>query len=654
MKLDDSVRALVQGVVAAPQSFDPEGWMALVAAAPTPEMVASLRALKAELAEAFDDGLGRSPAPASRLEALRAELNRRGVTGFIVPRADEHQNEYTPRCAQRLRWITGFSGSAGAAVVRLDKAAVFVDGRYTLQAAAEVDANLFETRHLVDEPPSEWIARNFKKGERLAYDPWLHGSDEVATLLKACETAGASLVAVDDDPIDAVWRERAPSPISRVRVHAEHLTGKTSAAKLGEIGKILRDKACAATVLSNCDSVAWLLNIRGEDLPSTPFTLAYATVFADERVDLFIDARKLTSEVRAHFPKCVTVRPYADVGRAMEELGKSGGTVMIDQALTPAAIADRLQKGGAKLNRDGDPVLLPKAQKNEVEIQGARDAHVRDAAAMAGFLFWLSQRAPTGELDELTASAELLATRRRDQRFRDESFEAISGAGPNGAIVHYRSSPKTNRKLENPSIYLIDSGGQYEDGTTDVTRTVAIGTPTPEQRERFTRVLKGHIAIATARFPVGTTGSQLDALARLPLWEVGLDYDHGTGHGVGSYLSVHEGPQRISKVPNRIALKPGMIVSNEPGYYKANAYGIRIETLVVVTAQPKKPGEERDMLGFETLTLVPIDTTLVEPRLLSESERAYLNAYHARVRTVVTPLVEADVGAWLAKVTAPI
>ncbi len=648
--MDASVRALVQGVVAAPPSFDPEGWMALVPGGPSAE----LRALKAEVEKTFDDGLGVSPAPASRIEALRAELTRREVTGFIVPRADEHQNEYTPRCAQRLRWITGFSGSAGAAVVRLDKAAVFVDGRYTLQAAAEVDPKLFETRHLVDQPPSEWVTQSFKKGERLAYDPWLHGSDEVAALAKACESVGATLVALDDDPIDAVWRERAPAPLSRVRVHGEQLSGKASSTKIAELAKTLRDKGCTATVLSNCDSVAWLLNIRGEDLPSTPFTLAYATVFADERVDLFIDERKLTPEVRGHFPKAVTVRPYRDAAKAMDELGKSGGTVMIDQALTPAAIVDRLSKGGAKLNRDGDPVLLPKAQKNAVEIQGARDAHVRDAAAMARFLFWLSQRAPKGELDELTASAELLATRLRDKRFRDESFEAISGAGPNGAIVHYRSSPKTNRKLENPSIYLIDSGGQYDDGTTDVTRTVAVGVPTAEQRERFTRVLKGHIAIATARFPVGTTGSQLDALARMPLWEVGLDYDHGTGHGVGSYLSVHEGPQRISKVPNRIALKPGMIVSNEPGYYKANAYGIRIETLVVVTPEPKKAGEEREMLGFETLTLVPIDTTLVATDLLSDKERAYLNAYHARVRTVVTPLVEADVGAWLAKVTAPV
>ncbi|MEZ0313939.1 MAG: aminopeptidase P family protein [Myxococcota bacterium] len=654
MKLDPSVRALVQGVVAAPKSFDPDGWMALAAENPSPEMVMALHALKAEVEKSFDDGLEVSPAPASRIEGLRAELARREVTGFIVPRADEHQNEYTPRCAQRLRWITGFSGSAGAAVIRLDKAAVFVDGRYTLQAAAEVDPKLFETRHLVEQPPAEWVTQNFKKGDRLAYDPWLHGSDEVAALAKACETAGATLVAVDDDPIDAVWGERAPAPLSRVRVHAEHLSGKTSAAKIADIGKALRDKGCGATVLSNCDSVAWLLNIRGEDLPSTPFTLAYATVFADERVDLFIDERKLTSEARGHLPKSVTVRPYRDVAKAMDELGKSGGTVMIDQALTPAAIADRLQKSGAKLNRDGDPVLLPKAQKNPIEIQGARDAHIRDAAAMARFLFWLSQRAPTGELDELTASAALLASRRRDKRFRDESFEAISGAGPNGAIVHYRSTAKTNRNLENPSVYLIDSGGQYEDGTTDVTRTVAIGTPTAEQRDRFTRVLKGHIAIATARFPVGTTGSQLDALARMPLWEVGLDYDHGTGHGVGSYLSVHEGPQRISKVPNRIALKPGMIVSNEPGYYKANAYGIRIETLVVVTPQPKKAGEERDMLGFETLTLVPIDTTLVEPALLTDKERVYLNEYHARVRNVVTPLVEADVAAWLSKVTAAV
>jgi Xaa-Pro aminopeptidase len=459
---------------------------------------------------------------------------------------------------------------------------------------------------------------------------------------------------MDDDPIDAVWPGRAPAPISRVRVQGEALAGKSSTAKIAEIARALRDEGCGAAVLSSPDSIAWLLNVRGEDLPSTPFTLAFATVLADDRVDLFIDARKLTAEVRRHLPSTVRVRPHGELSSAIDELAKASVTVMVDQHLTPSAIVERLRRGGAKLNRDGDPVMLPKAQKNTVEIQGARNAHVRDAAAMARFLCWLARRAPSGELDELTAAAELLACRKRDPRFRDESFEAISGAGPNGAIVHYRPTPKTNRRIENPSIYLIDSGGQYEDGTTDVTRAVAIGTPTAEQRDRFTRVLRGHIAIATARFPVGTTGSQLDSLARQPLWEIGLDYDHGTGHGVGSYLSVHEGPQRISKVPNRVALKAGMIVSNEPGYYKTNAYGIRIEALVVVTPAPKRDGEEREMLGFETLTLVPIDRALVDVGMLTTAERNWLNAYHARVRATVTPLVEPDVAAWLAQATEPV
>ena len=648
-----TLNSLVAGVVAAPQSHDPDSWMQLVGADLTEQRKAELRALEAETRRTFDDGLETVPAPAARLDAVRREMMKRDLDGFIVPRADEQQNEYVPRAGQRLRWLTGFSGSAGAAYVGKESAAVFVDGRYTTQVSQEVNLELFTHRHLVDQPVTEWITTTAKKGERIGYDPWLHTSDDVAQLHKACETIGATLVACDSNVLDAVWTNRAPAPITPVRVHGIERAGKSSDEKRAELAKLLQARACDATVLSAADSIAWLLNVRGGDLPSTPFTLGFAIALADGSVDLFIDERKLTDKVREHL-KGVRVHGLGDLASGLRGLGAK--RVMIDPALTPYAIIQILEKADAKLSRDGDPVQLPKAQKNAVEITGARNAHLRDAVAMTHFLAWLDHHAPDGSLDELTVTAKLREFRARDALFRDDSFETISGSGPNGAIVHYRSTPRTNRKLDNPSIFLLDSGGQYEDGTTDITRVIPIGTPTDEQKDRFTRVLKGHIAIATARFPLGTTGSQLDVLARMPLWSIGCDYDHGTGHGVGSYLSVHEGPQRISKMPNRIALKPGMIVSNEPGYYKVGAYGIRIETLVLVKLDDKRPTDEREMLHFETFTLVPIDTRLVEPRMLTDHERNWLNAYHARVRESVRPLIAAnhEVAAWLDRATEPV
>lgn len=649
-----SLKALVAGVVAAPQSHDPLGWMTLVAEAPSTTLIAELQALENETRRKFDDGLETIPTPPSRLDAARREMLKRDLDGFVVPRADEQQNEYVPRAGQRLRWLTGFSGSAGAAYIGKDNAAVFVDGRYTTQVAQEVNLELFTHRHLVDQPVTEWISSTAKQGDRIGYDPWLHTSDEVAQLQKACETQGATLVACDSNVIDAVWLDRAPAPLTPVRVHSLERAGKSSEDKRNELAKLLQARGCDATVLSAADSVAWLLNVRGGDLPSTPFTLAYAVALADASVDLYIDERKLTPKVREHLGHNVRVHSLMDLGSGLRGLGAK--RVMIDPASTPYAIIQQLDQAQAKLSRDGDPIQLPKAQKNAVEITGARQAHLRDAVAMVHFLAWLDANAPHGQLDELTVSAKLRDFRARDELFRDESFETISGAGPNGAIVHYRSTPRTNRKLENPSIFLLDSGGQYEDGTTDITRVIPVGKPTTEQKDRFTRVLKGHISIATARFPLGTTGSQLDILARMPLWAIGCDYDHGTGHGVGSYLSVHEGPQRISKMPNRIALKPGMIVSNEPGYYKVGAYGIRIETLVLVREDEKRPTDEREMLHFETLTLVPIDTRLVDAAMLTDHERNWLNAYHARVRESVRPLIAAnhEVAAWLDRATEPV
>ncbi|MBC7794685.1 MAG: aminopeptidase P family protein [Clostridia bacterium] len=648
----DALKALVAGVVAAPEGFERDGWMRLVSAETSAKLVAELRALASETRKRFDDGLETVPAPPLRLDAVRLELAKRDLDAFIVPRADEQQNEYVPRAGQRLRWLTGFSGSAGTAMVSKDKATVFVDGRYTAQVTQEVNLESFTYRHLVDQPLTEWITSMHQEGDRIGYDPWLHTSDDVMLLNKACDTIGATLVACDSNVIDAVWLNRAPAPISPVRIHGEERAGKSSLEKRLELGKLLSARACDATVLSAADSIAWLLNVRGGDLPSTPFTLGYAIALADSSVDLYIDTRKLTPPVRDHLGSGVRVHPLIDLNDGLKALENK--RVMIDPALTPYAIVRTLENAKARLSRDGDPVQLPKAQKNLVEVNGARAAHLRDAVAMVHFLAWLDTEAPKGVLDELSVSAKLREFRQRDSLFRDESFETIAGAGPNGAIVHYRSTPRTNRKLENPSIFLCDSGGQYEDGTTDITRVIAIGRPTDEQKDRFTRVLKGHIAIATARFPIGTTGSQLDTLARQPLWAIGLDFDHGTGHGVGSYLSVHEGPQRISKIPNRVALRPGMIVSNEPGYYNVGGYGIRIETLVKV--DEKRPTDERDMLHFETLTLVPIDTRLVETAMLTEHERNWFNAYHARVRESVRPLVAAnhDVTSWLDRATEPV
>jgi|SRR5579883_1902161 len=642
------VRAILAGLAAAPEQRD-DAWTLLIAPSPSPALRSELVALLTMLNAAPKPPV---PSPAERLMLLRAELARRGVHGFLVPRADEHQGEYVPSSAQRLAWLTGFTGSAGLAAILPDAAAVFVDGRYTLQAQVEVDRALYALRHLTEQPASEWIAAKLQRGQVLAYDPRLHTLGEIERFRQAAEQAGGSLKALPDNPLDAVWTDRPPPPLAPVVPHALRFAGESSEAKRLAVADKLAAAALDAAVLTAPDSIAWLLNIRGGDVPHTPLPLSFAIVNRDASVDLFIDRRKLMPGLAEHLGNAVRIAPMAMFGAALETLGAKH--VLADPMSASAWVFDTLAAAGARVERGPDPCLLPKACKNAVELHGTRAAHRRDGAALTRFLAWLAQTAPKGGLGEIAASDRLEAFRSEGESFRDLSFPTISGAGPNGAIVHYRASPKTERRLEPGTLYLVDSGAQYLDGTTDVTRTVAIGEPSEEMRDRFTRVLKGHIALATCRFPRGTTGSQLDVLARRALWEAGLDYDHGTGHGVGSYLAVHEGPQRISKVPNTQPLLPGMIVSDEPGYYKTGAYGIRIENLVVVTRIDGEESAERALLGFETLTLAPIDLALVEPSLLDAGEIAWLDAYHARVRRELTPLLDRPTAQWLDQATRPI
>ncbi|MEI6557348.1 MAG: aminopeptidase P family protein [Rhodospirillaceae bacterium] len=583
-----------------------------------------------------------------RLTALRAELVRRGLDGFVVPRADEHQGEYVPPGAERLSWLTGFTGSAGLAVVLAGRAAVFTDGRYTLQVRAEVAGADYGFRHQIDDSLAGWLIEALPAGGRIGYDPWLHTTGWVDALGPELARAGIQLESVADNPIDAVWPDRPPPPLASVTIQPLTYAGRSAGEKCAELAAVLRQSRSRATVLTMPESVAWLLNIRGGDVPRSPLALSFAILYEDERVELFIDARKLSAELIAHLGAAVTVRPPAALTEALDRLGRAGCRVRVDAESAASAVIARLCAAGATIERAADATALPRACKSAAELAGARAAHLRDGVAMVRFLHWL-EGALDGAVTELGAATRLEAFRRQGALFRDLSFETISGAGANGAIVHYRVSPESDRPLLPGTLYLVDSGAQYQDGTTDITRTVALGAPTAEMRERFTRVLKGHIALAGVRFPPGTTGSQLDVLARLPLWQAGLDYDHGTGHGVGSYLSVHEGPQRISKRPSRIALAPGMILSNEPGCYVAGAYGIRIENLMAVRASALAP-----MLEFETLTLVPIDRALIEVALLDDRERDWLEAYHLRVRESLTPLLELAAAAWLAAATRPL
>jgi Xaa-Pro aminopeptidase len=586
-----------------------------------------------------------------RLALLRAELKRRRLTALFVPRADEFQGEYVPAYAERLNWLTNFRGSAGVAIVTLTKAAIFVDGRYTVQVRQQVDEKIFRPFHIMDEPPAAWIGKNLKKGDRLGFDPWLVTADQAARLGQACAAVGAACVPFSPNPIDAVWHDQPARPSAAFATQPTQFAGRTAAEKIKDIRKALSD--ADAVVLTQPDSVAWLLNLRGFDVPHTPVVAAYAILPARGKLTLFTDKLRLTEDVAAHLKKIAIVRPPGEIGAALKALGRSKARVLIDPAWTPEHIRAVLARAGARLRTAPDPVSLPKARKNPAEREGARNAQRRDGVAMSQFLCWFETEALKGQLTELDAAEKLEGFRAATGELKDLSFETIPASGPHAAIPHYHATPESNRGIGRGEIFLIDSGAQYVDGTTDITRTVIVGEPTAEMKDRFTRVLKGMIGLSVIRFPKGTTGSQLDVLARRALWMAGLDFDHGTGHGVGAYLSVHEGPARINK-SDRTALEPGMILSNEPGYYKPGHYGIRIENLIMVHEARDIAGGERPMLGFETLTLAPIDRRLVDASLLTPDERRWLNDYHARVLKETGDLLSGAELAWLRKACAAV
>ncbi|MFN4020797.1 MAG: aminopeptidase P family protein [Erythrobacter sp.] len=595
----------------------------------------------------------------ARLAALREELKRRALDGFIVPISDEHMSEYVGDYAQRLAWLTGFGGSAGFAAVTLANAAIFVDGRYTVQVREQVDGNLFDYKNVPADTLAGWLTEVCESGAKIAYDPWLHTWAWVEALERQLAPKGITMVPEGSNPIDAVWADQpAPSRAPAI-VHDEALAGRSSADKRAAVADWLAREGHDAVVIAGLDSIAWLLNIRGSDVAHTPVALSYVIAHKDGSAELFIAPEKVTSELARHLGNAVTIRDHAAFEGALagELAGKS---VALDPDFAVVGIAQGLRAGGAHFAFKQDPTILAKAIKNAAEQDGHRDAQARDGAAVTKFLRWLESEAPKGAVDELSAAARLQAFREQDEGLRDLSFDTISAAAGHAALPHYKVDKDSNIPIPPGSIYLVDSGGQYPGGTTDITRTVWVGPgePTQEMRDRFTRVLKGHIQLACAVFPQGTAGGQLDVLARQYLWEAGVDYAHGTGHGVGSFLAVHEGPQRIAKPGGGQAgteqeLFAGMILSNEPGYYKPGAYGIRIENLVLVEERQIE-GQEGRWLGFETLTFVPLDRKLIDTSLLTAGEIAWVDTYHAKVRALLSPQLEGEDLAWLERETAPL
>ena len=585
---------------------------------------------------------------APHVKALRAELKARGLDGFVVPRTDEHQNEYVPPSSERLAWLTGFSGSWGTAIVLHDLAAIFVDGRYTVQVREQVDAAAFTPEHLIDNPPENWLEKHLKPGQKLGFDPWLHTQDGVKKLEKACAKVGAILVPVDTNPIDTVWKDRPSVPLAQVVLHRPAYAGEDAHDKLKRIQAKLAAQGADAVVLTDAHAVAWAFNIRGGDVGHTPLPLGFAIIPREGKAELFMDGRKFNNTVRSAVSDLAEIAEPAALDRALQKLGTSRAKVKFDAASASNRLVAMVESAGGTPEVGTDFIALMKAVKNSAEIAGSRAAHARDGAAMTKFLAWFDREAISEKLTEIDATIALEGFRHETGGLKDVSFPSIAGAGPNAALPHYKVSTDSNRRIEK-GIFLIDSGAQYEDGTTDITRTIVVGPATAEMKDRFTRVLKGHIAIDIAVFPKGVSGAQLDTFARKALWDVGLDFDHGTGHGIGSYLSVHEGPQRIAKT-GVTPLEPGMMLSNEPGFYKAGQWGIRIENLILVEKRDI-PGAEREMYGFETLSFAPIDLNLVEPALLTTEERAWLNAYHAKTRAIVGPLVDAETMKWLEKAT---
>ncbi|WP_010544413.1 aminopeptidase P family protein [Sphingomonas elodea] len=593
---------------------------------------------------------------ADRLKALRDQLSRDALDGFVVPLTDEHMSEYVGAYAQRLAWLTGFQGSAGSAVVLSEQAAIFTDGRYTLQVRQQVSADQWDYVGVPATSIADWLGEHAPDGGRIGYDPWLHTRAWVEEARAALAEKGATLVAVTRNPIDAVWAEQPGPSDAPLTVLDDALAGKSSAAKRAEIADWLQARHADAVVIAALDSIAWTFNIRGDDVTHTPVALAYTVIHADGTADLFVAPDKVTDAVRQHLGNAVRIQDRAAFAPALG--GFAGKRVVADPGTAVSAVFDALEAGGATVVALRDPVILAKAIKNPAEVAGHKAAQARDGAALSRFLKWFEETAPQGGLTELSVAEKLRDFREATGKLKDLSFDTISATGPNGAIPHYKVTEESSLPIEPGQLFLIDSGGQYGDGTTDVTRVMPVGAASHEMKDRFTRVLKGHIAIATAIFPDGTTGAQIDGFARRPLWEAGLDFAHGTGHGVGAYLSVHEGPQRIAppSYPGGQALEPlraGMFLSNEPGYYKAGEYGIRIENLVHIVERTI-PGGDKPMLAFETLTFAPIERSLILPELLSPEERAWLDAYHAQVLAIVGPQLEGEERAWLEAKCAPI
>ncbi|WP_202314281.1 aminopeptidase P family protein [Mesorhizobium sp. L-8-10] len=594
---------------------------------------------------------------AEHIALLRKWLNERGLTGFVVPRADEYQGEYVPPRSERLRWLTGFAGSAGVVLVLMDRALIFVDGRYTLQVRDQVDTAVFTPVNLVETPPDAWVKANLGKGARIGFDPWLHTISEAHDWRAAAEKSGAEMVAVEKNPIDELWADQPAAPLRPVEIQPIEFAGELAKDKLARLAGVLAREGATHCVLTDPSSLAWAFNIRGSDVPHTPLALGFAVIAAEGPHLLFMDKRKLPIEPEAYLTQLADLRAPGTLEAEIAALAAKGARIALDPKLAAERLRTLVEENGGKVLQLADPARLPRATKNEAEIAGTRAAHRRDGAAVVKFLAWLDAQ-PTGSVDEITAVTRLEEARRQtgeetQRPLRDVSFDTISGAGPNGAIIHYCVSHATNRKLGDGELFLLDSGAQYQDGTTDITRTVAIGRPTDEMRERATIVLKGMIGISMLRYPKGTRGCDIDVVARIAHWKAGVDYAHGTGHGVGSYLSVHEGPQRIAKAGTEKLLE-GMILSNEPGYYKAGAYGIRMENLILVTPAEPIEGGDIAMYGFETLTLAPFDRRLIVAALLSSEERAWLDAYHARVLAEIGPMVGGDVLKWLEAATAPI
>ena len=590
----------------------------------------------------------------TRLKMLRGEMEKNGISLVLVPHNDEQNNEYLPVDKERLAWLSGFTGSAGCALVTLDQAILFVDGRYTLQAQQQIDLDHWTVESLIDYPPNKWLENAVTQDDVLGFDPWLHTAQQVRTYKKAMAQSGGSVQPLKQNLIDEIWQGKPASPLEQVRIHDFEFAGRLTNDKLREVISTIKQKGADACVITDPSSVCWLFNIRGGDVSHTPITLAHAIIRCDGEPILIIDQRKLDIETKAFLTQVCDMQPPSKLDELVADIASSATKVVIDGSSSPYAFQQIVEQSGGEVVDAKDPISLPRAIKNQTEIEGSRQAHLRDGVAFASFLCWLNAH-PPGTLDEITAAKKLEELRRDhagDMPLRDISFDTISGSGPNGAIVHYRVTEATNRVLQNGELYLSDSGGQYDDGTTDITRTIAIGDVGEDERHAFTLVLRGHIAIALARFPKGTRGVDIDALARMPLWQHGMDYAHGTGHGVGSYLSVHEGPQNISKRGMQEFL-PGMIVSNEPGYYRSGAFGIRIENLVLVREEMEIDGGDQSMLGFETLTLAPIDQRLIDPTMMNDDELHWLNAYHGWVRRKLEPLVAPDVAEWLAKATEP-